>query len=101
MGVYDALIQGGRIRLRPILMTAITTSIALLPLAAFVEEEGGIIGAELATVVIGGLVTSTVLTLIVVPVLYILANQSIPALIRRIFRGSVPVPQSKAVQGDY
>lgn len=98
MGVYDALIQGGRIRLRPILMTAITTSIALLPLAAFVEEEGGIIGAELATVVIGGLVTSTVLTLIVVPVLYILANQSIPALIRRIFRSSFPVPQSKAVQ---
>ena len=40
LSVYDALMRGGRIRLRPILMTAITTSIALLPLAAFVEGGG-------------------------------------------------------------
>ena len=51
-----------------------------MPLAAFVEDEGGIIGAQLATVVIGGLASSTVLTLVVVPVVYTLANQSIPAL---------------------
>ena len=54
LSVYDALIQGGRVRLRPILMTALTTSFALLPLAAFVGSEGGILSAELATVVIGG-----------------------------------------------
>ena len=83
MNVYDALMEGGRIRLRPILMTAITTSIALLPLAMFGGDGGGIIGAELATVVIGGLISSTLLTLIVVPVIYTLGNQSIPGVIDR------------------
>ena len=83
MSVRDALIVGGRTRLRPILMTAITTSFALLPLAAFVENAGGIIGAELATVVIGGLITSTGLTLLVVPVVYMLVNETIPNLFRR------------------
>ena len=96
LSVYDALIQGGRIRLRPILMTAITTSFALLPLAVFVEDSGGIIGAELATVVIGGLASSTVLTLVVVPVVYTLANESIPNLFRRILRRDVMVPQPDA-----
>ncbi len=85
MSVREALISGGRTRLRPILMTAITTSFALVPLAAFVSEEGGIISAELATVVIGGLITSTALTLIVVPVVYTLANESIPRLLGRLF----------------
>tara|TARA_B100001245_G_C22753851_1_gene364939 strand:- start:42 stop:662 length:621 start_codon:yes stop_codon:yes gene_type:complete len=83
LNVYDALMEGGRIRLRPILMTAITTSIALLPLAMFGGDAGGIIGAELATVVIGGLISSTLLTLVVVPVIYTLGNQSIPGVIHR------------------
>ena len=96
LSVYDALIQGGRVRLRPILMTAITTSIALLPLAAFVEDEGGILSAELATVVIGGLASSTVLTLVVVPVVYTLANESIPNLFRRVFRRVAAAPQPEA-----
>lgn len=78
--VYDALIQGGRIRLRPILMTAFTTTFALFPLAAFSTSDSGIIGAELATVVIGGLVSSTFLTLVVVPVVYTLFHVSIPAM---------------------
>ena len=86
--IYEALINGGRIRLRPILMTAITTSIALLPLAVFASEDGGIIGAQLATVVIGGLASSTILTLIVVPVIYVLANDNIPQLWHRIIRKS-------------
>ena len=86
MGVRDALIRGARIRLRPILMTAITTSIALLPLAAVAESQAGLIGAELATVVIGGLVSSTLLTLIVVPVVYTLMNDSLPCLFRRLSR---------------
>ncbi len=84
MGVYDALINGGRVRLRPILMTALTTSFALLPLAAASADEGGIISAELATVVIGGLMSSTGLTLIVVPVVYSIFNESIPNMLRRI-----------------
>lgn len=104
LSVYDALMEGGRIRLRPILMTAITTSIALLPLATFVEDEGGIIGAQLATVVIGGLVSSTVLTLVVVPVVYTLMNESIPNLLNRIFRReseeTQPVPQGDLAEAS-
>ena len=75
MPVYDALVEGGRTRLRPILMTAFTTSFALLPLAIIVSE-GGIIGVELATVVIGGLMTATFLTLIVLPVVYSLLRRA-------------------------
>jgi multidrug efflux pump subunit AcrB len=74
LSVYEALIQGGRSRLRPILMTAFTTSSALLPLAVIVTD-GGIISAELATVAIGGLMTSTFLTLVVIPVIYSLLRR--------------------------
>ena len=84
MSVTDALVTGGRVRLRPILMTALTTSFALLPLASFSGSEGGIISSELATVVIGGLISSTALTLIVVPVVYYLFNVSLPNLLERI-----------------
>jgi len=66
---FDALVEGGRTRLRPILMTALTTMIALVPLALGFGQ-GVLIAAELATVVIGGLFTSTLLTLLVVPVVY-------------------------------
>ena len=91
--VSEALLTGGRVRLRPILMTALTTSFALLPLAAFSGGEGGIISAELATVVIGGLISSTALTLIVVPVVYYLFNVSIPALIAKVAqRTALPSP---------
>lgn len=73
VGTYDALIEGGRTRLRPILMTALTTMIAMLPLA-FGLSEGGLIAAELAIVVIGGLFSSTLLTLLVIPVIYSLVD---------------------------
>ena len=82
-GVYEALLEGGRVRLRPILMTAFTTTFALVPLAAS-SYDGGIIGAELATVVIGGLISSTFLTLVVVPVVYMIMTVSIPGLFGRI-----------------
>jgi hydrophobic/amphiphilic exporter-1 (mainly G- bacteria), HAE1 family len=65
---YDSILYGGRVRVRPIMMTAIATIIALIPLA--ISNEGSLIAAELGTVVIGGLFTSTMLTLIVVPVVY-------------------------------
>lgn len=73
MNTYDALIRAGRVRLRPILMTAIATMVALLPLALGLEE-GGFIGSDLGVVVIGGLFTSTFLTLLVVPVVYSLID---------------------------
>ena len=78
LGVYDALVQGSLVRLRPILMTAFTTIIALLPLAISSGNESGIISAELATVVVGGMVSSTFLTLLVVPVLYTVLHVSLP-----------------------
>lgn len=59
MSVYEVFITGGRVRLRPILMTALKTNSALLALAAFPSESGGTISAELTTVVIGGLMSST------------------------------------------
>ncbi|MBM3933133.1 MAG: efflux RND transporter permease subunit [SAR202 cluster bacterium] len=75
----DALVQGGRTRLRPILMTALTTVFVLLPLSLGLTGGGsGIIGAELATVVVGGLITSTFLTLVVVPVIYSLLRRKGP-----------------------
>ena len=86
MGVYDALVEGGRVRLRPILMTAFTTTFALLPLAVSTEGDGGIIGADMATVVIGGLFSSTVLTLIFVPVVYMVMHESLPAFFRAVGR---------------
>jgi len=71
--VYDALVDGGRVRVRPILMTAIATMLALTPVAMGMAH-GSIIAEELATVVIGGLFSSTALTLIVIPVLYSLVE---------------------------
>jgi hydrophobic/amphiphilic exporter-1 (mainly G- bacteria), HAE1 family len=70
---HDALVEGGRTRVRPILMTAIATILALIPLAAGFNQ-GSIIAAELGTVVIGGLFSSTALTLVVIPVVYSLVE---------------------------
>ncbi|MGB2582695.1 MAG: efflux RND transporter permease subunit, partial [Dehalococcoidia bacterium] len=70
---YDALVEGGRTRLRPILMTALTTMFAMVPLA-FGVGGGTLIAGELAVVVIGGLFSSTLLTLLVIPVIYSLVD---------------------------
>ncbi|MBK8135427.1 MAG: efflux RND transporter permease subunit [Chloroflexi bacterium] len=67
--LYESLVEAGERRLRPILMTALATIIALIPLAVGLSE-GALIASELGTVVIGGLLSSTVLTLLVVPVAY-------------------------------
>ena len=78
--VFEALVEASQVRMRPILMTAFTTTFALLPLASFASGEGVIIGAELATVVIGGLISSTFLTLVVVPVVYTIVHVNVPNL---------------------
>ncbi|MEU9851315.1 efflux RND transporter permease subunit [Streptomyces sp. NPDC047985] len=70
LGIVEAIVEGGRHRLRPILMTALATIFALLPMALGVTGDGGFISQPLAVVVIGGLVTSTLLTLLLVPTLY-------------------------------
>lgn len=69
-GIVEAVVEGGRHRLRPILMTALATIFALLPMALGITGEGGFIAKPLAVVVIGGLITSTLLTLLLVPTLY-------------------------------
>ena len=66
----EAVRAGGEKRLRPILMTALATIFALTPMALGITGHGGFISQPLAIVVIGGLVSSTVMTLIVLPTLY-------------------------------
>ncbi len=70
MDARTAVIEGGRRRLRPILMTAVATILALLPMSLGLGE-GAFLSTPLAVVVIGGLFTSTILTLILVPVIYV------------------------------
>jgi HAE1 family hydrophobic/amphiphilic exporter-1 len=79
MDARTAVIEGGRRRLRPILMTAIATILALLPMALGIGGKGGFLSTPLAVIVIGGLFTSTLLTLILVPVLYLAFDRLRPA----------------------
>ena len=65
---------GGRTRLRPILMTSIATMLGLVPMAIGLGE-GGELQAPLARVVIGGLLTSTLVTLVLVPAVYTLFEE--------------------------
>ncbi len=69
MDKLEAIVEGGRLRLRPILMTTLTTTLGLLPLAIGFGE-GAEIRAPMAITVIGGLIVSTGLTLVVIPVMY-------------------------------
>jgi HAE1 family hydrophobic/amphiphilic exporter-1 len=86
MPVLEAVVEGGRRRLRPILMTAIATIFALLPMALGLTGEGGFISQPLAIVVIGGLISSTLLTLVLVPTLYTMVE----SLKERFGRGGGP-----------
>lgn len=70
MDMRSAILEGGATRLRPILMTAIATIGALIPLALGNGGGGGLISKDLAVTVIGGLTSSTLLTLIIVPIVY-------------------------------
>lgn len=73
MGTMDALREAGPVRLRPILMTTAAMVFGMLPVALALSE-GGEARAPMAVVVIGGLITSTLLTLVVVPVVYSLLD---------------------------
>jgi hydrophobic/amphiphilic exporter-1 (mainly G- bacteria), HAE1 family len=90
----NAVIEGGRRRLRPILMTAIATILALVPMALGLSKAGGFIAGPLAIVVIGGLTTSTILTLLLVPTLYVIVED----IRGRFSRGKTtpPAPPSSA-----
>ena len=69
LGPVEAAVRGARDRLRPVLMTALVASIGFIPVALS-RGTGAEVQRPLATVVIGGLVTSTLLTLLVLPALY-------------------------------
>ncbi|WP_166240073.1 efflux RND transporter permease subunit [Paenibacillus turpanensis] len=68
--IRESLVEAGKVRLRPIIMTAGATIMALIPLALGMAGEGLLIGKGLGIVVIGGLLSSTILTLLVVPIVY-------------------------------
>ncbi|MCA5923730.1 efflux RND transporter permease subunit [Curtobacterium oceanosedimentum] len=74
--VREALVEGATRRLRPILMTASATIFALLPMAIGLTGKSGFISQPLALVVIGGLVSSTLLTLVVLPALYLVVERA-------------------------
>jgi len=95
--MYEALMQGGRTRVRPILMTAIATILALIPLGLGLSQ-GEIIASELATVVIGGLFTSTFLTLIVVPVVYSLVDDAKVSSRRKLGLAAATAPEAEEAQ---
>jgi Cu/Ag efflux pump CusA len=73
--LYDTIIQGSKDRLSPILMTALTAGLALIPLALGGDLPGNEIQSPMAKVILGGLLSSTLQNLFIVPVVYFLANR--------------------------
>jgi len=73
MELFDAVITGGRTRLRPVIMTALTTTLGMVPLA-LASGSGSEVNKPLAIAVVGGMTVSTLLTLVFVPVLYSVFN---------------------------
>lgn len=93
MPIEQAVVKAGRLRLRPILMTTLTTVLGLVPLALGIGA-GAEMQASLARVVVGGLMASTLITLVFIPVFYVTANRGrdwlathvIPTPIKAMFR---------------
>jgi HAE1 family hydrophobic/amphiphilic exporter-1 len=82
MPLREAVELGGRTRLRPILMTSIATMLGLVPMAIGIGE-GGELQAPLARVVIGGLLTSTMVTLVLVPAVYTVFEEGLSGLFKK------------------
>jgi HAE1 family hydrophobic/amphiphilic exporter-1 len=82
MPLREAVELGGRTRLRPILMTSIATMLGLVPMAIGIGE-GGELQAPLARVVVGGLLTSTIVTLVLVPAVYTVFEEGWSGLFKR------------------
>jgi hydrophobic/amphiphilic exporter-1 (mainly G- bacteria), HAE1 family len=95
MALRDAILEAGRVRLRPIIMTTVTTVLGLTPMALGIGR-GADLRAPLAIAVIGGLIMATLLTLIVVPVVYSLAED----LKVRMLRAGAPAARPEPVAGD-
>ncbi len=76
-GLYEAVVNGGRTRLRPILMTTLATLVGLFPMALGIDV-GSEANAPLARAVIGGLAVSTFFTLVLIPTLYVILEERFP-----------------------
>ena len=100
LSTHDATLVGSSMRLRPILMTALATIFALTPMALGITGHGGFISQPLAIVVIGGLVSSTFLTLIVLPTLYNLVEGARERRAARRGGGETPAPDDPEPVGD-
>jgi CzcA family heavy metal efflux pump len=72
--IYDSVVHGSVDRLNPILMTALTTGLALIPLAYFDDVAGNEIQSPMAKVILGGLLTSTLLNIYLIPIVYSMLN---------------------------
>jgi Cu/Ag efflux pump CusA len=75
MSLYESVVQGSLDRLNPILMTCLTSALALIPLALGADVSGNEIQSPMAKVILGGLISSLVLNMAVVPALYMMINQ--------------------------
>jgi hydrophobic/amphiphilic exporter-1 (mainly G- bacteria), HAE1 family len=89
----NALVQAGSTRLRPIVMTTLAMIFGMLPLALALGP-GAEMRAPMARAVIGGLITSTLLTLVMVPVIYTLIEDAAEAVKVRV-KGRTPAPEMK------
>ena len=70
LSIYESIIKGSLDRLNPILMTALTSALALFPLALRGDLPGNEIQSPMATVILGGLLTSTFLNVFIIPIVY-------------------------------
>jgi HAE1 family hydrophobic/amphiphilic exporter-1 len=94
----DAIVEAGRLRLRPILMTAVTALLGSLPLALGLEKGGELL-RPLAIAFVGGLAVATLLTLVVIPNLYLLAHAGRERLAARFGRGRKEREATKPAPG--
>ena len=93
----EAILKAGRDRLRPILMTAATTIIGLLPIAIGGANVSGLLYFPMARTVMGGLISSVGLTLLVLPYVT-LGVEGIADWLKRIWRGALASPEPKPIE---
>jgi HAE1 family hydrophobic/amphiphilic exporter-1 len=104
---FSALVDAGVVRLRPIMMTTLAMIAGMFPIALALGEGGGF-RAPMARAVIGGLITSTLLTLVVVPVAYTYFDDMGGWVVRKLRRGerarapraAAHAPEPEPVPGD-
>jgi len=94
-GVREAILEAGQVRLRPILMTTMAMIFGMLPMAIGVGSGGAVL-APMGRAVIGGVITSTLLTLLIVPVLYLYLHRFVAWMKAKLHKGAAAHPQQSA-----